>query len=155
MSSLKTIFTRIQLWETALYSLSTNPQYFVFGAAQQKVLSLSTYFTYGRFSYPNSHNAILNQAVYYGVPILLVYLALIVKSTRLLNFAINTPNTLANCNKGFSYFLLITIFSILGAYMLEPASEGVLQQAQFFMLVGLALALSDTNFVSGASSHGE
>lgn len=138
--SLSTIYTRFQLWQTAIYVLSNNFTDLITGNVIDKMLLFSPSFTYGKFIYPNAHNAVINQAVYYGVITFALYLSVIV------SVILSCFNT---CEKNRYVKLLeclvVILFSMIGAYLLEPASEGVLQQAQFFLVLILIKIVSNTS----------
>lgn len=142
MTSFRTIFTRIQLWNAAFFALGGDLGSFFTGGAQYDILKWSYRFTGGKFIYPNAHNGIINQAVFYGVPALIFYVGMVFATTYRLSKAFYDKNTLAFQLPGVATFVMASIFGLLGEYFFEPTSEGVILQAQFFLLIGLALAMS-------------
>lgn len=138
--SFSTIFSRIQLWQAAIDALRSDYGFMLFGAAFQKVYQLSFVTTGFRFPYSNAHNAFLNQAVSYGIPGLVLYLLAIGRATRSLCISWS-QEVLAARMEGMSVFVLAGTFALIGEYFFEPAAEGVLIQAQFFLLLGLCSVL--------------
>lgn len=142
MTAFRTIFTRIQLWNAAFFALSGDISSFFTGGAQYDVLKWSYRFTGGKFIYPNAHNGIINQAVFYGVPALFFYVIMVFAATYRLSKAFYDKSTIAFQMPGVATFVMASIFGLFGEYFFEPTSEGVILQAQFFLLIGLALAMS-------------
>lgn len=140
MRSLSTILTRIELWEAAVEALRSDVGFLLFGAAFEKVFYLSIVTTGFKFPYPNAHNAFLNQAVFYGLPGLILYLLAIGRATRSLCVS-RQENSLGTKFRGSVTYALAGTFALLGEYFFEPAAEGVLNQAQLFLLLGLCAVL--------------
>ncbi|RZI86201.1 MAG: O-antigen ligase family protein [Rubrivivax sp.] len=134
--SLSTMITRVQLWQSGIDALAHHWDNFFLGSAFGDVYYASYRFTGGQFPYPNTHNGILNQAVAYGVPGLILYLSLVWKAVSGLAFC---PDDRLLPNRGVATFAVASIVALLSEYFFEPATEGVLLQAQFFFLLALCL----------------
>ncbi len=141
MHALETINTRIQLWEATIDAMFSGVNYFFFGAAFDRMLTLSYWYTNGHFPYPTSHNGVLSQAVCYGVPGLIFYVASIIRATRRC-LVHPQEQALGLLMPGVVVFVMAATFGLLGESFFEPSSHGVLQQCQFFTLLGLAGVLS-------------
>lgn len=138
--SLVTMVTRFQLWEASTMAIISSWDMFLVGSAQGEMILKTWITTSGSFVYPNAHNGIINQAIFYGVPSLLLYLLSINnalgKVASVSHVAGATRNEVA-----VSSVLFGSVLGLFGEYFFEPTAEGVLMQAQFFMLLGMCAAV--------------
>jgi O-antigen ligase len=126
-----TILSRIELWLAAIEVLRSDNFVVVFGSgdalfAQQSLIT---------FDYPNAHNAWLNQALTYGVPAMVLYLAAFFVGFRSLAQQIARS---AHPARPLALAAMASLMALLGESFFEPTDRGVLFQAELFVLFGLA-----------------
>lgn len=142
--SLGTIVGRVQLWDEALSVLAENPLVLTIGNGFGAMKSAST--LHSNFEYPNAHNAFLNQAIFYGLPALILYLWILISTFKRLSKFL----TLATgVQRGIGLFLYSALVALSGEYFFEPASEGVVLQSQFFLIIALSVAISRRQNLEG------
>jgi hypothetical protein len=139
IKSLTTMLTRVQLWQAGVHAVMTDSGFFLFGVASNNVLYASYRYTGGTFPYPNAHNGIINQAVYFGVPCMIIYLMMIYKAVSSLT---KGSDSQLMASPQVVRFAMASVIALVGDYFFEPASEGVLLQGQFFFLLALCLILT-------------
>jgi hypothetical protein len=120
-------------------AVMTDSGFFLFGVASNNVLYASYRYTGGTFPYPNAHNGIINQAVYFGVPCMIIYLMMIYKAVSSLT---KGSDSQLMASPQVVRFAMASVIALVGDYFFEPASEGVLLQGQFFFLLALCLILT-------------
>lgn len=129
---LGTVISRIQLSIAALTVLIENPRVLLLGGGSEAMFSYSR--IYSNMEYPSSHNTYLDQAILFGLPGLLLYLAIARSALKKLTKASGEKNKLFND----SCYLYSAMISLLGMFFFEPALYGTHLQALFFMLVALS-----------------
>jgi len=136
-STLSTIVDRMNLLLVALDIISTD--YFVrfFGNAFDTMLQNSS--AYSNFEYQNAHNLILNQIIFYGIPACGFYLWFFWATVWRLSILHSITD---KHFKALASFLFASLIALFGEYFFEPANEGVVLQAHFFILVALATVVS-------------
>jgi len=139
--ALGTIQTRVDLWRAALAAMQEDNYILLFGNGNAAVLKLSN--VYSNIVYPNAHNGVLNQVIFYGVLGLVFYLWIIIDSLKRLS-------NLIEKRQEFTYSTALFIFSsliaTLGNLFFEPFSEGVPLQAQLFFLIALTTIMNRPTF---------
>lgn len=149
--SFRTIMTRIQLGEAGFFAVFNSYWNFFLGGAQFDTLKISAHLT--SHPYPNAHNGFINQAVLYGAPALFLFLGMLLNTTFKLARLLSSENDLTLEQKQFFSSVLVVIFALSGAFLFEPFVEGVLLQAQFFVFIGLAMAVVSNQAVCNVSEH--
>lgn len=134
-SALGTILTRTQLWQSAITAMQEDNIILLIGNGSNSVLNLSN--IYSNIEYPNAHNGLLNQVLFFGIPALISYLWF---SISALYKVANLIKNYSGYLKTFSLFIFSAILSLLGSYFFEP-SNAMEYQAQFFLLIALANVL--------------
>jgi O-antigen ligase len=129
-----TMVTRLQLWKAGIDLIVNDPFVLFLGNGFSGMMASSE--LYAGSVYPNAHNTYINQVIYFGLPALLLYLALSVQALRRLSRIMR--------NSGYegvaARVLFSTIAALLGIYFFEPANEGVILQMQFFAVLAFANA---------------
>ncbi len=132
----KTMQTRINLWESALYALRDNAFVALFGSGQEAVWNVS-----GRIAdvqYANAHNVFLNQAIYFGIPAMIFYCGIFVwgiRSAQMAFAAAEDPKI-----RQVARISLGVLMAVAGQYFFEPSAEASGLAAVFLLFVGLAAA---------------
>ncbi len=142
LKSLRTINTRIELWQAAVHVLRSNIAVALTGSGEMQMWRETWMNTGGKFPYPNAHNTWLNQAILYGLPGLILYILSILTATRRLVAALQQAQPMPSRALPLGAPILAAIFALGGENFFEPAAAGVLLQAQFFLLLGIAMALA-------------
>lgn len=143
--SLKTMITRLSLWESAIAASFKDPYILAFGNGFRQILYASSRIS--DLSYPNAHNALLNQVVYFGLPGLIFYLSAFFIAI----------NQLGRVNRvglaSFVYvFAIASLVALFGEYFFEPAAEGVTFFSQWAFI--LALAFIAPRMTEGENNYG-
>jgi O-antigen ligase len=126
-----TIISRLELWFTALDILQIDRFVTVFGSGSPQLLARGIL----SFEYPNPHNAWLSQALTYGVPALVFYLAMFVSALRGLGRkALAADPTV----RAIALAAMASLMALLGENFFEPADRGSTYQAQLFLLLAVA-----------------
>jgi hypothetical protein len=126
-----TIVTRVELWLAAIAAIRSDSFVVVFGSGNA-LLERQDLVT---FEYPNAHNAWLNQALSYGVPALVLYLAAFWVGLRSLARQITGATHPA---RPIALATMASLVALLGESFFEPTDRGIVFQAQIFLLFGLA-----------------
>jgi hypothetical protein len=126
-----TVACRIILWLTSLDIIQGDPFIALFGSGTPEIQRrlLMT------FEYPNAHNTWINQALTYGVPALLLYLAAVATALRDLAARARSGGPAA---RDVALAAMASLIALLGDYFFEPLDRGVMPQAQLFMLLAVA-----------------
>ncbi len=135
-----TMLTRYELWKGALLAIRSDMFVAIFGNGFANMTGLSV--IYAHIEYPNAHNAYLNQVIYYGFPALLLYMSM---SGLSLGRLAEVLETARDWLKSAALFLFSALISLLGIYFFEPANQGVVEQAHFFILLALATTIRRMN----------
>jgi hypothetical protein len=140
-TSFGTILTRIWLWQAAV-SVIFNDYFVLFwGNGFAPMLELSKVFS--NIDYPNAHNILLNQVIFFGFPSLFlfmwVFFTALVKLSKHIRYSSGLVNYLG-------IFIFSVLLSLFGEYFFEPANEGVVLQAQYFFFIALALKITSVDF---------
>lgn len=145
--SLSTIVTRIYLWLAALEVIRSDNFVQTFGDGFKAMIVASS--NIANWEYPNAHNGILNQILFYGIPAFCFYLwVFFVTIWRLskLQLRVRADRPL----RGLISFLFASLIALFGEYFFEPANVGVTLQAHFFLLIALATSLNSS--INGSAS---
>lgn len=132
--SLKTMQTRVYLWESAWYALSHDLFVAVFGSGQADVWFASA--RLADLQYANAHNVFLNQAVYFGIPAMALYLAMFgyaIRNAQHAFYCSTQPQT-----KQSSRICLAVLPAIAGQYFFEPSAESSGLAVEVFLFMGLS-----------------
>lgn len=132
-----TMLTRYELWKGALLAIRHDPMVAMFGNGFENMTALSA--VYSNMEYPNAHNTYLNQVVFFGLPALGLYVSVWQMSLRRVSDMLKKAG---DWEKTAGIFLLSVMIVLSGIYFFEPASQGVVEQAQFFALLAVAAALT-------------
>ena len=87
------------------------------------------------FEYPNPHNAWISQALTYGVPALVFYLAAFGGAFRSLAQRIRSGD---GSTRAVALATMASLMALLGENFFEPADRGPVFQAQLFLLFAMA-----------------
>jgi hypothetical protein len=126
-----TILTRIELWLAAIDVLRSDTFTQVLGSGNA-LLEHQDLIT---FEYPNAHNAWLNQALSYGIPALVLYLAAFWVGLRSLAQQIARSGA---PSRPVALAAMASLMALLGESFFEPTDRGVVFQAQIFVLFAVA-----------------
>jgi O-antigen ligase len=126
-----TVISRLELWFSALDILQSDRFVAVLGSGGPQLLSHGLV----SFEYPNPHNAWLSQALTYGVPALVLYLAAFGSAFRTLAQRIRSGHA---STQAVSLATMASLMALLGENFFEPADRGSTFQAQLFMLFAMA-----------------
>ena len=135
LQEVDTMQSRYGLWQAAFATLE-NPMVLAFGNGNNAMLQQSLRFS--NMYYPSSHNTFLDQAIVFGLPALLLYGAILIKSIRV---AASLPGMLPVGERGTAIFLHAGIVALLGGFFFEPGMGGTMLQAQFFLLAAFTVVL--------------
>ena len=132
-----TMQTRYGLWVGALTLFSTDPAVIMLGGGEKGMTILSGVYS-NMMDYPSSHNTYLDQIIIFGLPALLIYIAIGIKAMRMSACSVNmTPRA----ERATPLFVHAALVALLGAFFFEPALGGTMLQAQFFLLCAMAVAI--------------
>lgn len=126
-----TVVSRIELWYSALDILQTDRFVLILGSGGPQLSSHGVL----SFEYPNPHNAWLGQALTYGAPALVCYLAAFGSAFRTLERRIRSGGPAA---RAVALATMASLMALLGENFFEPADRGSMYQAQLLMLFALA-----------------
>jgi O-antigen ligase len=135
--ALETIISRMMLWVAALDVIQSSNYIKIFGNGF-KAMDVSS-IIFADWQYPNAHNGILNQIIFYGIPAFILYLAMYVKAIKNITDAMLNSQCHLKTECLFIYSALIALF---GEYFFEPANDGVVLQSHLFLLYALVQVLS-------------
>lgn len=126
-----TILSRVELWLAAIDVLRSDGFTQALGSGN----GLLAHQDLVTFEYPNAHNAWLNQALSYGIPALVLYLAAFWVGLRSLAQQVaRSPSP----ERSIALAALASLAALLGESFFEPTDRGVVFQAQIFLLFALA-----------------
>jgi hypothetical protein len=128
-----TVVSRIQLWLAALDILQTDGFVRVFGGGGPQLISTGTL----SFEYPNPHNAWLSQALTYGIPALVLYLAAFGSAFRSLQRQLQSED---GATRAIALATMAALLALLGENFFEPADRGSVYQSQLCLLFALSAA---------------
>jgi len=132
-----TILTRMMLWTTALEVIRTDNYIKVFGNGFKAMDIASAEMV--NWQYPNAHNGILNQILFYGIPAFILYIIMYVKALKdIAGALIKTSDD----TKTLCIFIYSALIALCGEYFFEPANDGVVLQSHLFLLYALIQVLS-------------
>jgi O-antigen ligase len=127
-----TIISRLELWFSAIDILQSDRFVLVLGSGGPQLLSKAIV----SFDYPNPHNAWLSQALTYGAPALVLYLAAFVSAfgslARQLRWGDGVTTTVGVA-------AMASLMALLGENFFEPADRGSTYQAQLLLLFAVAV----------------
>jgi O-antigen ligase len=126
-----TIVSRIELWFSALDILQSDRFVMVLGSGCPQLLTGEVV----SFDYPNPHNAWLGQALTYGVPALIFYLAAFGSAFRSLAQRLRSGDA---PTRAIALATMASLMAVLGENFFEPADRGSTFQSQLFMLFAVA-----------------
>ena len=143
-----TMQARYELWSVTLLAMRSDVFMAVLGNGFSNMTGLSS--LYASMEYPNAHNAYLNQVVYSGIPALCLYIGMLATALVRLAEGLRSAN---DWQKTAGLFLFSTMIALLGVYFFEPANQGVVEQAQLFVLLALASAMSRMGNEDSEKNH--
>jgi hypothetical protein len=137
---LSTVLTRINLWQAALKVISEHHyiKFFGNGFSEMRVAS----FKVANWEYPNSHNGILNQILFFGFPACILYFFTYLDAIKKLQVSFSTASPYL---QAINVSLCAALIALFGDYFFEPANDGVVYNIQFFVLIALANIISRAN----------
>lgn len=142
-----TIISRLELWFLALDIIQSDSFVMVLGSGGPQLLSKGVV----SFEYPNPHNAWLSQALTYGVPALIFYLAAFGSALRLLAQRIRSGDA---PTRAVALAAMASLMALLGENFFEPADRGSSPQAQLLMLFAVAARAAAPSGRSSSSRTG-
>lgn len=128
-----TILTRILLWAAAAVVMTQDFYVDFFGDGFSGMESASAIIA--SWEYPNAHNAIINQALFYGLPAMILYVAFFCSVLKKASTAMSEDS---GSGKGLLLFLFVTLIALFGESFFEPSNSGITFQAHFFILAAMA-----------------
>jgi hypothetical protein len=138
--SLRTIETRMQLWQTTLYAAQTNPVVAILGSGQGIVWNASA--RLADLQYANAHNVFLNQVVNFGFPGAVLYLLAFALAIRQSQQAMRLAGD--GELRRLAHIANSCLLAMAGQYFFEPAAESSgLAVACFFFMAVSAVSLRE------------
>jgi hypothetical protein len=125
-----TIVGRIELWTATLDIVRSDAFVAAFGGGGSQLAHHTTI-----IDYANTHNAWLDQALTYGVPGFVLYLATYLTAFRSLARRIQREPRPA---RTIALATFASLVAILGESFFEPTNHGIVFQAQLFLLFAVA-----------------
>jgi O-antigen ligase len=135
--TLGTIITRFLLWSAAIDVIKADDFIKMFGNGFHAMIGASA--MSADVEYSNAHNGILNQIIYYGIPSLIIYLAIYIKSLRKI---VNCLHASTGSYRVICLFLCSILIALFGEYFFEPANDGVTLQSHLFLFYALIQVMS-------------
>jgi hypothetical protein len=126
-----TVISRIELWLSAIDILQDDRFVTVVGSGGPQLLARGLV----TFEYPNPHNAWLSQALTYGAPALVLYLAAYVSAFRSLARTLRSADA---ATRALALAAMATLMALLGENFFEPADRGVAFQSQLLLVFAIA-----------------
>jgi hypothetical protein len=126
-----TVISRVELWLAALDIIEADRFVTIVGSGGPQLMSVGLL----SFEYPNPHNAWISQALTYGVPALVFYVAAFGSAFRSLAHKVRSgdPST-----RALALATMASLIALLGENFFEPADRGTIYQAQLLMLFAVA-----------------
>lgn len=143
-----TMLTRYELWRVTFLVIRSDVFVAILGNGFANMTELSALFA--SMEYPNAHNAYLNQIIYSGFPALCLYIGMLATALGRLAGKLQTAN---DWQKTTGLFLFSALIALLGIYFFEPANQGVVEQAQLFVLLALASSISRMSSDASGKNH--
>ena len=133
-----TVEGRLMLWKTAFYAILSDPYIAAFGDGMQYVITWS--WKLAGWEFPDAHNGWIDQALFFGLPTLILYLGLWQRF-----FAISDGAALARVVPRRAQTLLDgirgSVLAFMGLYFFEPVAHAVLPVSQIFLLMSCGISL--------------
>jgi O-antigen ligase len=126
-----TIISRLELWFSALDIIQSDRFVLGFGSGGPQLLARGLV----SFEYPNPHNAWLSQALTYGAPALVFYLAAFGSAFRSLAHRIRSGD---RATRAVALAAMASLMAVFAENFFEPADRGATFQAQLLMLLAVA-----------------
>lgn len=143
IGGLGTMMGRWTHWAATIHVFLVHPQVLLFGNGSDYLLGTSLLYSHLSYTYPNSHNAYLNQVLLYGLPALFLWFFGVMS---VLGYSAKRVEYIENTFEGALLTpIIISVLALMGEYFFEPYVEGVTFQAQLFLLLGLAVKLASVN----------
>jgi hypothetical protein len=134
-----TVEARVLLWKTSLAAMINDPYVALLGDGTAYVRTWS-WQTVG-WEFPDAHNGWLDQALFFGVPALLLYLPVWQRF-----FAITDTGVSRGAAPPRTQVLLdgirASILSFMGLYFFEPVAHAVFPVSQLFLLMSCGVGLA-------------
>jgi hypothetical protein len=143
-----TMLARYELWKVTFLAIRSDVFVAILGNGFANMTGLSA--LYASMEYPNAHNAYLNQIIYSGFPALFLYIGMLTIALRRLANKLQSAN---DWQKTAGLFLFSALIALLGIYFFEPANQGVVEQAQLFVLLALASTISRMSSDASLKNH--
>lgn len=134
---LSTMMTRVLLWQSALVAMMSEPFVAVFGSGQEVVWFASA--RVADLQYANAHNAFLNQAVYFGIPAVVLYLGCFVYTVLQAHRCYRESDDVAV--RRVAHICMAVVCSMAGQYFFEPSAEASGLAVEAFVFMALAGAM--------------
>lgn len=135
--SLSTMLTRVLLWKSAMVTMLSEPFVAVFGSGQEAV-----WFASARISdlqYANAHNVFLNQAVYFGIPAAILYVACFAYAVHAAHQSYRNSDDVTV--RTVAHVCMAVLCAMAGQYFFEPAAESSGLAVEAFLFMALAGSL--------------
>lgn len=126
-----TVISRIELWLSALDILQSDRFVAVFGSGGPQLLARGMV----SFEYPNPHNAWLSQALTYGAPALVLYLAAYASAFRSLARRLRCAD---GAGRAVALAAMASLMALFGENFFEPADRGSVFQSQLLLVFAIA-----------------
>lgn len=143
ISGMGTMMGRWTHWTATLHVFETHPLVLLFGNGSDYLMRTSLLYSHLSYTYPNSHNAYLNQVLLYGLPALFLWfigvMSVLWHAAKRTNVANDSPEG------ALLPAVIVAVLALMGEYFFEPYVEGVTFQAQLFLLLGLSVRLASVN----------
>lgn len=132
--SLSTMMTRILLWKSATVAMLSHPFVAVFGSGQEAVWFASA--RVADLQYANAHNAFLNQAVYFGIPAVFLYIGCFMYAVRAAHLSYRDSDDVTVRTVG--HICMAVLCAVAGQYFFEPSAEASGLAVEAFLFMALA-----------------
>jgi hypothetical protein len=135
--ALSTMLTRVLLWKSAMFAMVSEPFIAIFGSGQAAVWYASA--KIADLQYDNAHNVFLNQAVYFGIPAALLYVACFAYAVREAHRSFRNSDDVTV--RTAAHICMAVLCAMAGQYFFEPAAESSGLAVEAFLFMALAGAL--------------
>lgn len=130
--TLNSMMTRLDIWKAAFQAMAADPYVLAFGNGFGAIYRASLRLS--ELPYPNAHNNVLNQVIFFGLPALALYLIAFATTVRRAGMAMRTRD-----DDALLLALVATLVALVGEHFFEPVLDSVALQAQYYAFLALVL----------------
>ena len=146
-----TLWSRWGLWMTAIRAFTSDWYVAFLGDGSGWVTKWS--WQAANWTFPDSHNGWLDQAVFFGIPAVGLYLAIWWVFFRIVDEGANRGR-LPETRRVFLDGIRATVMALMGLYFFEPVANAVFPVTQLFIFLACGVKLSSLSPTNNASRQG-